>query len=198
MKKIFLLLPVSIFLLSGTCKKSNDDVPGNNGGGPDVTLPTSGYLLTMGKDSDNHTDTMTFWFSTNGQEMTEYGHQYLRSSDEIAMTSNGNGTMTVKKMVPYVHNNKNYQCFGIVENKNPDFSSFPQNSYLYTMFHETESELTQFIIKRTDGDKKKFTIESKAFPGYYLGCAKWKNATYATTDRLVFTTVAHEFWFVAK
>src|ERR1044071_6327251 len=98
MKKMFFLLPVSLFLLSGTCKKSNEDVPGNNGGGPDVTLINNGYLLTIGKDLDNHDDTLTFWFSTSGQELTLYGHQYLRSSDEISLTSNSNGTMTISKM----------------------------------------------------------------------------------------------------
>lgn len=198
MKKIFLLLPVSVFLLSGACKKSNDDAPGNNGGGPDLVLPNNGYLLTIGKDLANHDDTLTFWFSTSGQELTVYGHEYLRASDEVSLTPNGDGTMTIKKMTPYYHNNKSYQWFGIEENKSPDFSSFPQNKYLYQFYHPAQSELTQFNIKRNDSDKRKFTIESKAYPGYYLGCAKWKNATYPITNRLVFTTKSQEFWLVSK
>lgn len=195
MNRNFSLLAVSLFLLSAACKK---DSPGTDGNGPDVVLPTDGFLVTMGKNKDNHMDTLAFWFSTNGQELTVYDYGYGRPQDEISMNPNSNNTVTIQKKVPYMHNNKPYKWFGIDENKNPDFSSFPLNQYLFDMFHEAESAKTQFIIKRKDGDMEKFTIESKAFPGYYLGCAKWKNATYPTETRLVFTTKAQEFWFMQK
>lgn len=198
MKKTLSLLPVCIFLLSATCKKSGEDLPAPGGNGPDVLLPNNGFLVCMGKDRDNHKDTMTFYFSTSGQEMTIFGRQWLRNSDEIHFTTNGDGTVNIRKRTPHVHNGVSYEMFGIEVNKSPDFSSFPGNKYLWTLFQKDESVTNHFIIKRDAGDRYKFTIESKAFPGYFLGVAQWKNATYPTTDRLVFTTTPVVFWFENK
>jgi hypothetical protein len=184
---------VSLFLLSSTCKKDTPDTPG---GGPGATFRTSGYLVTMGINRQGNNDTLIFWFTTGGDFLTTYGFGYGRPEDELAMTVNSNNTMTIQKKVPHVYNNKSYKWFGIEENTNPALSPFPNNSYLFDMFHEEESAKTQFIIKRKDGDMEKFTIESKAYPGYFLGSAKWKNAVYPTETRLVFTTKAQEFWFM--
>lgn len=202
MKKTFSLLPVfavSLFLLSATCKKEDAQLPDPGGpGGPNVLLPTSGYLLTMGRNADNHSDTMTYYFHSSLQELTVYGHQFLRDQDEVSFENNSNGTVSIKKKIPHVSGNKNYQYFGIEENTSPSSSIFPLNKYLFDFFHEQPSILTQFIIHRKDGERTKFTIESKAYPGYYLGCAKWQHATYPTTERFVFTTTPAEFWFTKK
>ena len=198
MNRIFSLLSVStvsLFLLSSTCKKDTPDTPGND---PSVTYRTSGYLVTMGINRQGSKDTLIFWFTTNGDQLTGYGYGYGKPEDEIMMTANGNGTMTIKKKLPYKYNNKEYKWFAIEPNTNPGLSPFPNNSYLFDMFHEAETAETQFIIKRKEGDMEKFTIESKAYPGYYLGCAKWKNAVYPTETRLVFTNKAQEFWFMEK
>ena len=192
MTKKFIAFLICLPLLTIMCTKQS---PSNDNDGPDVVLHTSGYLCTMGKNGFNHQDTLTFWFSASGQDMSVFGREYLRPEDEISLTVNSNNTMTIKKRIPYVQQNKPFQWLGIRANANPDFSSFPDNEYLFTLFHETESELTQFHIKRSQGDMNKFTIESKAYPGYYLGVAKWEDATYPTEDRLVFTTIAKEFWF---
>jgi hypothetical protein len=194
MKKIQLLLSfilVSLVLLSASCKKEKEDQPD----GPDVTLPVSGHLVCIGKDSDNHLDTLTFWHSTSGREMSEFYREHLRPADEIRFTTNGSGTVNIRRKEPYVHNNINYDKFGIEENTNPVLSSFPNNSYLWTMYQKDETVLNTFIINRDKNDLYKFTIESKAFPGNYLGVEKWKNATYPTTDRLVFTTKPVIWWF---
>lgn len=79
MKKTFFLLSVWIFLLSASCKKSNEDLPApGDPRGPNVVLPNSGYLVCFGKDMNNQKDTMTFYFSTSGQEMTIFGRPFLR------------------------------------------------------------------------------------------------------------------------
>lgn len=196
MKKTLTFITVSLFLLSAACSKKNEDLPAPGGpGGPDIVLPTSGHLVCMGKDQNNHTDTMTFWHSTSGGQMTVFGREYLRAADEIRFTNNSNGTETIRRKEPYVHNYINYDMFGIQENPNPSTSEWPNNSYLWTMYQKDASVLNQFIIKRDATDKFKFTIESKAFPGYYLGVAKWKNATYPTTTYLVFTGTPVVWWF---
>ena len=194
MKKIHALLPitiVSLFLLFASCKKGN--VPGPVD--PNVTLPTSGHLVCIGRDRDNQMDTLTFWHTTIAREMTEFYREFLRPADEIRFIPNGNGTVRIRRKEPHVHDNFNYDKFGIEENTNAVFSSFPNNKYLWTMYQKDESVLNTFIINRDPGDMKKFTIESKAFPGYYMGVEKWKNAVYPTTDRLVFTTKPVTWWF---
>jgi hypothetical protein len=195
MKRIFSVLVVSTICFSfmaATCKKDDVTSPGT---GPDVLLPNSGFLCTMGIDLAGHTDTLTFWFSTSGQEMTLYGKGLQRADDEINLTSNGNGTMTVNRKGSYVHNGITYKIFGIQPNPNISTSTFP-NPYLYDFFNASPSAETQFIIKRIDGDKTKFTIESKAYPGNFLGAAKWKNATYPIENRLVFTGKQQVFFFM--
>ncbi|MBL7735954.1 MAG: hypothetical protein JNL51_10870 [Chitinophagaceae bacterium] len=196
MKKTLFLLPICIFLLSASCKKSNEDLPDPGGPrGPNVLLPNSGYLVCFGKDMNNHKDTMTFYFSLSGQEMTLFGRPFLRTDDEIMFTNNSDRSVNIRRKTAHVHNGVSYDMFGIEENKNPAFSSFPKNKYLWTFFQKDESVTNHFVIKRDEGDKLKFTIESKAFPGYFLGVAKWEHATYPSTDRLVFTTTPVVFWF---
>jgi hypothetical protein len=196
MNRIFSLLTVStvsIFLLSSTCKK---DSPDSNG--PDVVLPTSGFLVTMGINREGYSDTLTYLHSTIGQELTMYGYGLQRPDDEIRLINYGDGTMAIERKVPYIQNSKPYNKFGVEENTSPVFSSFPDHKYLFYFYHEQHSVLTRFTIKRKDGDMEKFTIESKAYPGYFLGCAKWKNAVYPTQTRLVLTTKAQEFWFIQR
>jgi hypothetical protein len=199
MKKTHALFPitiVSLFLLSAACKKSNEDLPAPGGpGGPDIVLPSSGHLVCMGIDRNGHMDTLTFWHSTSGGQMTLFGRQYLRAADEARFINNGDGTVNIKRKEPYVHNNINYDKFGIQENPNPSTSDWPDNKYLWTMYQKDASVLNNFIIKRDPNDKFKFTIESRAYPGYFLGVAKWKNATYPTSDHLVFTTKQVMWWF---
>ena len=196
MKKIHSLLTITIvflFLLFASCKKEKEDLPGP--GGPNVILPASGHLVCIGRDRDNQMDTLTFLHSTNGREMTEFYREFLRPADEVRFVATGNGTVRIRRKEPHVHDNFSYDKFGIEENKNPVFSSFPNNAYLWTMYQKDESVLNTFIINRDPSDMKKFTIESKAFPGYFMGVEKWKNAVYPTTDRLVFTTKPVVWWF---
>jgi hypothetical protein len=200
MKSTFSFLPlalVSMFLMSGMCKKSGSGDP-DGPDGPDVTFPTTGHLVTMGRNADNHIDTITFYLTTLAWDLTVYNHPFLRADDEVTLRPNGNGTMTIIRRTPHMHQNIPYKWFGIEENISPDFSQFPNNKYLFEFFHPSESILTQFVIKRSEDDMYKFTIESKAYPGYYLGCAKWKNAVYPTTNRLVFTTSPAIWWLVQK
>jgi hypothetical protein len=191
---LFLTTILFSFLLSTGCNKGKEGLPGDPDG-PDVVLPTSGHLVCIGKGRQGYMDTLTFWHSTIGSDMDMFLRQSLRPADEIRFTANGDGTVTIRRKEPHVQNNINYDKFGIEVNGNPVFSSFPDNAYLWTMYHQVESVLNHFVIKRDQNDIYKFTIESKAFPGYFLGVEKWKNAAYPTTDRLVFTTTGVTWWF---
>lgn len=197
MKKSLAFIALSLFLLSATCSKKNSDVPGGPGG-PNVLLPNSGFLVCMGINSQGHHDTLTFYFQASGNEMSPYTHQFLENDNEIRFDNNSDNTVNIRRKKPYEQNGHGFDMFGIQENKSPSGSIFPDHPYLWTMFQKDESILNHFIVKRNDSDKTKFTIESKAFPGYYLGVAKWKNATYPTTSRFVFTTKPVEFWFIQK
>jgi hypothetical protein len=198
MKKIFLpLLFLSIIsLLASSCKKQGTaDIDPH---GPDVLLRTEGFLCTMGISRLGNTDTLTFYFTTAGHEMDGYLAGFTRPEDEVNIISNGNNTVSVKKRIPYVSGGKPYNYFGIKENTNPVFSSFPDNAYLFYFFYESPSSETEFIVKRSATDNNKFTIESKSHPGYFLGTAKWHNATYPTEANLVFSSKKQEFFFMAQ
>lgn len=192
-KTSLLLVSLSAIILS--CKKEGgEDATAT---GPGIAYVTDGFLCTMGKNTQGQPDTLVFYFSTNGQQMTVYSRGFPRPQDAVKLISNGNNTLSIEKKIPYVHNNKSYSNFGIIKS-NPATSPFPSHPYLFYMFHADPSDETQFIIKRNDTDGEKFTIESKAYPGYYLGVAKWANATEPTEDRLVFTSSKKEFFFMAN
>lgn len=192
MKKFLSLSIVSLFLLSATCKKTNEDVPAPGGGGPNVTLPTSGFLCTNGKTYIGNV--VNFYFTTLAWNLTSYTKTPDHQGDEVSFVMNSNNTVSIKRNKPHVSNGITYQWFAIEENSYPSGSGFPNNLYLWDIQDE-QSELTQFVIKRKDGDNLKFTIESKKYPGYYLGVGKRKNAVQDVDDNLTFTTSPKEWWF---
>jgi hypothetical protein len=198
MKKIFFpLLVLSIVsLLASSCKKQS--MADTDPGGPDVLLRTEGFLCTMGIGRQGNTDTLTFYFTTAGHEISGYVPGFTRPEDEINIITNGNNTVSVKKRIPYVSGGKPYYYFGIQKNTSPVFSSFPDNEYLFYFFYESPSSETEFIVKRNATDNTKFTIESKSHPGYFLGTARQHNATYPTEANLVFGSKKQEFFFMAQ
>jgi hypothetical protein len=198
MKKIFLpLLFLSIAsLFVSSCKK--ESTADNNGGGPDVLVRTEGFLCTMGIGRSGSTDTLTFYFTTGGQEIVGYLAGFTRPEDEINIINNGNNTVSIKKRIPYVSGGTSINYFAIKKNTSPIFSSFPDNEYLWYLYYQADSVETEFIVKRSAADNTKFTIESKSRPGYFLGTARQRNATYPTEARLVFGSKKQEFFFLVR
>lgn len=182
-------LVVSFFLLT-SCKKED----GESGGptGPNITYVTDGVLCTMGVNHLGVTDTLSYRYSGIDQ-ITVYNKGFTKDGDEVRFTNNSNGTVSIEKKGPYVHNNKNYIYFGIQNNGN---SLFPTHTHSFSSLRDVKSAETEFIIKRNAGDSKKFTIESKAYSGQFLGTAKWRNATYPNESYLVFTSKPQEFFFL--
>ncbi|MEP6712219.1 MAG: hypothetical protein ABJA37_07385 [Ferruginibacter sp.] len=197
MKKIlFRLLFLSVVSsLIFSCKK--ESTSGDDPHGPDVLLRTEGFLCTIGISRTGAPDTLTFYFGTNGENVSGYSYGYTRASDKVHISPSGDNSVSIIKNIPYVSGGKNYNYFGIKANSNPVFSSFPNNQYLYYLYAEASTE-TEFVVKRDDLDNTKFTIESKSHPGYYLGTARWINATYPTEANLVFTREKQKFFFVVQ
>ncbi|MEO6723237.1 MAG: hypothetical protein ABIN67_22920 [Ferruginibacter sp.] len=195
LSRLFFLL-ISLSLLVVSCKK--ESASANNPPGPEVLLHTEGFLCTMGIGRTGSVDTLTFYFTTSGQEIVNYLNGHSRPEDKVHITNNGNSTISIQKDIPYVQNGKNYNYFGIQKNTSPTSSTFPSNEYLFYFFYDASSTETEFIVKRDDVDNTKFTIESKSHPGYYLGTAKWQYATYPTEAKLVFTSKKQKFFFMVQ
>lgn len=195
MKKIFSNISLLAILFSAivSCKKEAED--NGTGQGPDITYITSGFLCTMGSSANSST-TLAYYFDLgSGDQMWGYVSGNQRAIDEVGMTNNSNGTVTIKKKIPYQHNGKSYSYFAIEKNASPGISPFPNNPYLFSFLRENESAETEFVIQRNATDGTRFTIESKKYPGYYLGTAKWANSLSSIQGRLVFTTKKQEFFF---
>ena len=198
MKKILLpLLFLSIVsLLVSSCKK--ESTAGTNPAGPDVLVRTEGFLCTMGIGRSGTTDTLTFYFTTAGQEISGYPAGFTRPEDKVNIINNGNSTVSIRKTIPYIYSGIPYNYFGIKANTNPSSSSFPDNDYLWYFFYDAASVETEFIVKRSTADNAKFSIESKKHPGYFLGTARQSAATYPTEARLVFGSKKQEFFFMVQ
>jgi hypothetical protein len=194
MKKMLFKVSLSamVFSMMMSCKKDAGD--GNKTPGEDVTYTTSGLLCTKG--SSTSSTTLAYYFDLgSGDQMWGYVPGNLRPEDEVSVTANSNGSVSIKKKKAYVYNGRSYSYFAIEINASPGTSPFPGNAYLFSFLKENASAETEFIIQRNAGDGTKFTIASKKYPGYYLGTAKWANATVSTESRLVFTTRKQEFFF---
>ena len=198
MKKIVLpLLFLSIVsLLASSCKK--ESTAATNPAGSDVLLVTEGFLCTMGIGRSGSTDTLTFYFTTAGHEISGYIAGATRPEDKINIINNGNNTVSIKKTIPYVSGGTSINYFAIKQNTSPVFSSFPDNAYLWYLYYQADSIETEFIVKRSAADNTKFTIESKNHPGYFLGTARQAQATYPTEACLVFGSKKQEFFFMVQ
>lgn len=195
MNKILFNVSLSVIIFSTlpSCKK---DAGGENPSpGPDITYITSGMLCTMGSSANSSTVLAYYFDLGTGDQMWGYVSGNQRAIDEVGITNNSNGTVTIKKKIPYQHNGKSYSYFAIEKNASPGISPFPNNPYLFSFLRENESAETEFVIQRNATDGTKFTIESKKYPGYYLGTAKWANSLSSIQGRLVFTTKKQEFFF---
>jgi hypothetical protein len=116
----------------------------------------------------------------------------------VSFITHGNGTVSIKMKVPYVYQNKDYSYLGIHVNPNPLVSPFP-HPYLYFLAPvDYDISESQFVIKRNATDGTKFTIESKKYPGNYLGVAKWKNTVQPVQSRLVYTSEKKEFFCMSN
>lgn len=188
---LFTAIFVTLFFLA-SCKKEQG---GNAGGsGPNITYATDGVLCTMGINQFGIEDTLSYRYS-GIDNVTIYSKGFTKPGDEIRFTNNSNNTSAIEKKEPYKNNNKNYFYFAIQLNNGPN-PLFPNHAYTFPFLRDAKSAETEFIIKRSAGDGKKFTIESKAYPGQFLGTAKWRNATYPNESYLVFTTEPQEFFFL--
>lgn len=189
-----IMMVASIVFIS--CSK--DSTPDDTGNGPNITYPTSGFLCS----SSNYgalggSSTVMYISSTNGQTAVGYLPGTGRAADEVNMVVNDNNTVSIKLKIPLRSGGRDYPFFRIQTNINPPISSYPNNLYLFN-WSETKTTETDFILKRSDADKLKFTLESKLHPGYFLGTGRWKNSNSVNDDNLVFTTKKQEFFFNAK
>lgn len=197
-KRISLLLMVvvacSIFFVS--CKK--DGTTDDTANDPAITYPTSGFLCTASNyGALGGSSTVMYRSSTNGQNVVGYLAGAGRAVDEVSIVVNGNNTISIKLKIPLRSGGRDYPYFRTQPNINPPISSYPNNLYLFN-WSETKTDETDFIIKRSDADKLKFTLESKAYPGHFLGTGRWKNSISANDDNLVFTSKKQEFFFKAN
>ena len=193
-KKLNLLLVSLPFLLVMCSKEKDAEQEDRN---IDMLL-SSGYLCTMGQSSNNQFDTLVYYFSQGGRELQGYGAGWSNESDQVRLERNGDGTFNVVQQVPFIQAGKAYSLFGIKINAVPGNSSFPNNKYLFDFYQQEASLTTQFIIKRNPSDRERFTIESKAYPGYYLAAGKKKSQVYTEESSLIFQEVAEEFFFLQK
>jgi hypothetical protein len=179
-------------LLLVSCKKEVANEPSN---GPAITYPTSGFLCT----ASNHaalggSSTVMYFSSTNGQTAVGYLPGAGRPADEVSVVVNSNNTVSIQLKIPLRSGGRDYPYFRIQTNINPLVSSYPNNLYLFN-WSETKTTETEFILKRSDADKLKFTLESKAYPGYFLGTGRWKNSTSKNDDNLIFSSKQQLFFF---
>lgn len=186
---------ISAVLLLGSCKK---EVANDTANGPAITYPTNGFLCTASNyAAAGGFSTVMFFSSTAGQTAAGYLPGGGRTADEVRVVVNSNNTVSIQLKIPLRSGGRDYPYFRIQPNINPLISSYPNNLYLFN-FSETTTTETEFILKRSDADKLKFTLESKAYPGYFLGTGRWKNSTSKNDDNLVFTSKQQLFFFKAS
>ena len=195
MKKrlLFICLFATGYSLFLSCEKGGDD---STGPGPDATYITSGYLGTMGTTVTNTFDTLFFDVSAYplGRPMAGFGFVGESPQDQVTFITQNNGTSLIKMISPY--GNQKLTHFWI----RPDPSSFPVYPYYFSMAADDKADITelQFIIKRSDTDSRKFTIESKKYPGNYLNIERTPGTLQTTQSHLIFSAAKKEFFFIAQ
>lgn len=197
MKKsiILLFIPVSALLLFSSCKK--EKAGEDNEPGPDVTVPNSGFLCTIGVGESGAKDTLVYnpW---GGGPVAVYGQGYQDEDDELHITKNSNNTVALQRRIPLISGTgSEFKYFGSQRNASPAFSSFPQNEFLFYIY-DVKSAETEFILQRDTADMLKFSLECKSHPGYFLSTAKWRNAAYPTETHLVISRTRRLFFFRAN
>jgi hypothetical protein len=200
MKKIIsplLLLFIGLSVFSSSCKKDGGEEPPPPG--PDVTLPTSGLLCTRTNYlRPGGYDTIKYRSVTTGDVMIGIGDTRISQDGErVFVVINGDNTVSIKLEKPLRSGGRDYYYFRTQVNSSPVASVFPLNAYLFN-WSETATSETKFIINRSAANKLKFTLESKAYPGYFLGTARWKNSLAENDDSLIFSSKKQEFFFKAN
>jgi hypothetical protein len=190
MNWVVIMISSSLFFVS--CKKGGDDA---NGSGPAVTPVIDGYLCTIGSYVSS-TDTLVFNIvqANNGRAMVTYVPGNIKPESQVTLIAQGSSDLVLIKLKkPYGSRPQTHFFIS------PDPSSFPVNPYYFGVSYEGHdaSEL-QFIIKRSSTDNKKFSIESKKYPGNYLNIAKPEVTISTGASKLVFTAVKREFFFMTN
>ncbi len=199
MKKLLFNISLSVIIFSTiiSCKKE----AGENGTdpGPDITYLTSGFLCTIGIGRNYVIDTLVV-HPTRGIEMVlEYRNGYTPQTEELNISNNSNGTVSLKLKIPLSLSNgaQIYTHIGLYGSNLP----VGQENFYPIQMAKAASFETDLILKRSTVDGKKFSLESKAVPGYYLsavhpGVQYQPNST--TETKLVFSTKKQEFFFLSK
>ncbi len=190
MQKLFLIISfISITFLSCT-KKAGDEPTG-----PDATYITEGFLCTIGTGRDYRIDTLVFLPTLGIAQFREYAKGFQKALDEVYFTTNSNNTVSVKLKIPLTYINKTYTHIGLYGSNLPVGS---ENWYPFSLNTEASTE-TEFILRRKDGDKSKFTLESKAAPGYYMS-AVYPGQQYSPNStvesKLIYSFEKQEFFFL--
>lgn len=197
MKKMFRYVSVIAFAFSMfivSCEKAGDD---DAASGPDITYVTSGVLCTMGTGRNYVFDTLVVFPGAGIQIVREYAYGFTPPDEEVFISNNSNGTVSVRLKIPDTGTGGPYTHLGLYGSH---LSTGPENFYPYQL-KTVESKETEFIIKRNAGDGTRFTLESKAVPGYFMstrhpGVQYQPNSTVESS--LVFSKKKQEFFFLPK
>jgi len=188
------LLPTIIIacsLLFSSCQKSGDDALAP---GPAITPVIDGYLCTIGSYLSS-TDTLVYDIvqSNNGRDMVRYVPGSNKPENQVTLIVQGSSDLFLIKLKKPYGNTRPQTHFFI----KPDPSSFPVYPYYFGVAFEGNdvSEL-QFVIKRSSTDNKKFTIESKKYPGNYLNIAKPGVPISTGASKFVYTPAKREYFFM--
>lgn len=192
LKLCLLVLCFSLIVVS--CKKEAGD--DSTAPGPDVTYITDGYLGTMGTTVTNTFDTLFFDISafSLGRPMAGWGFGGEKPEDQLTLITQNNGSPQIKLKIPYGSGSLTYLWI------RPDPTAFPVYPYYFSMASDVNTNVSelQFIIKRSDSDSRKFTIESKQYPGNFLNIVRPSGSLQTIQSKLVFTPAKKEFFFITK
>lgn len=162
--------------------------------GPAITPVIDGYLCTIGSYVSS-TDTLVYDIvqSINGRDMVRYIPGSNKPENQVTLIVQGSSDLFLIKLKKPYGNTRPLTHFFI----KPDPSSFPVYPYYFGVAFEGNdvSEL-QFLIKRSSTDNKKFTIESKKYPGNYLNIAKPQVTISTGASKFVYSPAKKEFFFM--
>lgn len=199
MRKLSLIISLVTFTLI-SCSKKDKAETDTNGQGPAATYITEGFLCTIGIGRNYKTDTLEFLPTHGIVQFREYAYGFQKAQDEVYFTNNSNNTVSVKLKIPLTSTSgggKSYTHIGLYGSHLP---TGPENWYPFSLKTEASTE-TEFILRRTDSDKTKFTLESKAAPGYYMSAVHpgYQYSPNSTVEsKLVYSTEKQVFFFMKK
>ena len=197
MNKMLIKLSLSAIIISTflSCKKDAGD--DDAGSGPDITYTTSGFLCTIGIGRNYVIDTLVFHPTRGIDQVLEYRNGFTPQTEELYISNNSNGTVSLMLKIPYSSQSVKYTHIGMYGSNLP----LGQSTFYASQLKKVTSAETDLILKRNATDGRKFSLESKAVPGYYLSTVHpgiQYQPILTTETKLVFSTKKQEFFFLPK